>query len=183
MNDLLKHSHLMLDLETLAITEDARILSIGAVFFDFAGIKDKVHIKLSQTEEFDYYVSVSPSTIQWHLKENAETFKALMLEGKTTLASALGLLGTHYSLYYPLFIWANSPSFDLSILRYHYKNLDIHCPFSYSKDMDYRTLMKLHPECKVFSSLSPHDALEDAVAQAENVREYMKKISKIREVK
>jgi hypothetical protein len=65
-------------------------------------------------------------------------------------------------------VWGNAASFDLKILEKAYKLMQIEVPWKYYNEMCYRTLKNLYPEIKIMCNPHKHEALQDAIYQAEH---------------
>lgn len=157
-------THFMVDLETLALTPNARILSIGAVKFN----RDRT----SAT----YFYSELSSSYQSHRKVDSNTEEWWASQGnmpkgidpidKTLINFANWLVdntipGTEPEL------WAKGTDFDIPILYNVMRDFNIISPWKYNNVSDLRTLKKyLKPTFEVPENPNPHNALDDAIHQA-----------------
>lgn len=129
----------MIDLETLAISEDATIASIGLVLFDRDDHNKPTwdylwRINLNQNRKID------PDTVKWWLKQDRQAIVDTF-EGETvSLAHALNNLHNIIKDFKVEYVWANSPAFDLSALKHAYTQHNIKCPWTFRQEMDVRTL-------------------------------------------
>lgn len=168
-------NHIMIDLETLGTKPDAHILSIAAVHFNIetGEIIDRLYQELAPGQGDR---SIDFSTVLWWKKQSVE-----MPEGNVRLQSALiNLLDWVMKIDLSPYVWANSPSFDLVILRnaidyYGWEKTPI---TDHTKWMDMRTLMNLHPEIKqnMPDVGTHHNALDDCIFQVNCVVEAIKRM-------
>lgn len=170
-----RESALMLDLETLDTIPTASILSIGAVIFD--------PLRVQTPEElinYGFYCNVdcsmhtefteSQDTKDWWQRQKPEVYNSLMVN-RIPVAEALHALMCYITNhpYKIVTTWANSPSFDLNIIRHACSVTKIPFPLQYWSERDLRTLKAIAypsgnaPNCH---SGPAHNALQDAVAQA-----------------
>jgi len=181
-------NHVMIDVETLGVSPDAAIVSIGAVRFDpitgrvgdvgptggiaggqLACASDRLHARI----KFDSadLGEIDASTFEWWLGRSREAQDALLGGERLTLREALSAL-TNWLQNGPKpeGIWANDPDFDLVLLRSAYKRVDRVFPYSFRLHRSVRTMQWLACQLgmmlpKTFNALS-HDALSDALCQA-----------------
>ena len=174
-----KQLHVSIDLETLSTaTEDCPILEIGVTIFSTG-------MRYSNTKRF------APKFIQglidiktenwWGHPDRINTYQQIMSESThTTLAecleATLAFIKEELGLtdLSKVTVWANSPSFDIAILRWWCEALQIEWPFSHNKERDIRTMrnyMKsLGVEPMPFPlTLTPHRAADDSLHQAMEV--------------
>ena len=111
--------HIMYDLETLATTSDAVIMSIGAVKFDLDS--DKIddagfYASVSVESNLDLGRRISEDTLLWWLKQPHDA-QQVFHESKQTLAVALvdfsDWLGDDAA-----FMWSNGADFDLPMVAH-----------------------------------------------------------------
>ncbi|MFA7188682.1 MAG: 3'-5' exonuclease [Sphaerochaetaceae bacterium] len=168
--------HVMIDLETLSTDPDAAFISIGACQFD--PDEGKIY-KLNFYTLINWKSamkgrSVSASTLQWWLKQDREAIKGIMDSGSSPgLKQALMWL----SDWFPTgsMVWSNGANFDLPILEHAYTQYEIeqYIPWKYHDTRDVRTI------CALVEGMidrkdypfkgTPHNALDDAIHQAEYV--------------
>jgi hypothetical protein len=163
--------HMMIDLETLATSANALVVSVGACTFDQHQIYKKGYWVLNQTEQHRKGRAISPSTVQWWMGQNDQArsvFKekeVLTLE-KFAIAFALFFEGEQFHL------WGNGADFDLSIMidLWERHSLEKIPGWRYYNHMCYRTFKTLF-KCGNLTTRqgTHHNALDDAIFQAENV--------------
>jgi len=170
-------NHLMIDIETLSTQPDARIISIGAVFFNpessELGETFHQHIKLDDSE---YQPHISASTVKWWLQQDPDAQKNVI--SGTSPAPVVLFKFKNWILNYreddELKVWANSPSFDLVILNSAFNHFGMEKPWSYYLERDLRTLKELSAHLPNKPSVErkagiKHTALDDAQYQASQI--------------
>lgn len=167
---------LSIDLETLSLSNTARIISIGACSFDReTGAIGKTFYASLEPPETDKISSlhVSPATIKWWNEQSKEAKTALEFN-RLEYESALNA----FMLFMRSFdqskvqVWANEPAFDCTILSH---SLTLHkytTPWKFYNERSYRTIKELGKDLAAidYSLLKgpkvKHHALEDAIHQA-----------------
>lgn len=160
--------NLMIDLETLGTSVDSVILSIGYAIFTYEdGIIDSGEIYPSIVEQHRMGRAMSSETVDWWHSNSPREFERLLnIPGRWRCSEV-----SHFFRRLELTmgeVWANSPSFDLSILR-DYLGGEVFWP--YYDERDFRTLKNL-PGCrKVYEAHKAqykgiHNSKDDAVFQA-----------------
>jgi exodeoxyribonuclease VIII len=72
-------------------------------------------------------------------------------------------------------IWGNGASFDNVILANAYRRNDLNIPWKYYNDRCYRTMKSLAPHIKMEREGTHHNALSDAISQANHLIRIMAK--------
>lgn len=172
--------HVMLDIETLGITPGCAIVSIGACAFDIAnGVKERFY----QTIRPDPRFRIDGSTVYWWMAQSEEARKVFDMGTSVDITTALHRFNEWCSGLQPdpLYIWCHGATFDAPILSKAYEivteghNTDMRAPFSFYNIRDTRTIYHLSGIYPDRTKGVHHNALDDAVAQAEAVIEsYMK---------
>ena len=166
-------SHVMVDLETLSTSDNALIVSIGAVRFNPLApeVFDQFHvgIDLDSLPGNAYGFDISPATVGWWLaSDRAAGRDALSQVDKTDIASALD--GFSLWLGPNARVWGNGASFDNVILRNAYEKLGLEAPWPFYRDRCYRTIKNLAPELKAERIGAHHSALDDALTQVSHLQ-------------
>ena len=169
--------HVMIDIETLAVTPDALILSIGAVLFDPLGwspdgtLQDAgtFHMGVERQLQIDMGRKIDASTLDFWLERDDKARDAVFfMPGRETLPVVLQVLRLFVHNAQPAGVWAMGPNFDLTILEHAYRQCSGVIPWSYSAHRDVRTVFELASLDR--SSVPPvgisHNALDDATWQA-----------------
>lgn len=168
--------NVMLDLETMATSSNAVVVSLGAVYFNEHKTGDTFYRVLDVDEQLARNREVSPQTMEWWAKQSAAARAVFDEKGwpvKTVLEQFAEFLGDRN-----LKIWGNGSDFDNILVGSLYEMWGIKRPWSYSNNRCYRTLKNV-----AFANSSHalparrnvhHNALDDAVYQAELAGYYMR---------
>jgi len=170
--------HLMVDLETLATTPNAAMLSIGAVTFDpnSSEIYDDFYhrIELESLEGLDSFID--DNTIEWWSKQDKEVQEeAFNPEGRVDIREVMDgfykfcMGSTHF--------WSHGSTFDIIILEHYFRQLGKPYPWNFWQVRDTRTLFDLGYDPEM-PQANKHHALEDAVRQAIGVQNMFKKLGR-----
>jgi DNA polymerase III epsilon subunit-like protein len=171
-------SHVMLDKETLGTSADAVIMSIGAVRFDLDGDTiddDGFYASVSLESNIAAGRKLDESTLMWWLKQSTEA-QAVFYEQKQSLESALhGFVDWFGDA---KFIWSNGASFDIPMMTHALRSFHMRPPWEFYNERCVRTYKNLpgFKDVKVANALK-HNALHDAVAQAQLVQAIQKKLT------
>ena len=165
---------LCIDLETGATTPDAAILAIGAVIFDPYDPTQPLatlEIGISPEDNDRHDRRFSGSTLGWWSTQ-PEALSYLNTLQLVSLTQALKLLQSFIAKHAPVNIWANSPTFDVAILRNAYDRFDsTHFPFPHHRERDVRTLKALLPtQYRPPFTGTKHSALGDALHQTQLIQ-------------
>lgn len=162
--------HVMVDIETLGTNARAVILSIGACRFDIetGEILGKFYRNISWDNDF-WEREISPSTLQWWFNQRKAAQKAWSTK-QVPLTEAL----VAFSAWFPKssLIWANGPSFDITILGDAYEQYGIDAPWFYRNVQSFRTAKLFGEEFtkeKIDKTGVYHNALDDAINQAQQL--------------
>jgi hypothetical protein len=164
----------MLDMETLAVSPNATILTIGAQGFDpFSDIftEDTYYerIDLDSQEGRD----VDDSTVEWWGKQSEEAqAEAFGEDNRIPLKDALEKLTP--ILWKAERIWANGTTFDIVILENAYRSCGLNLPWQFWQVMDARTVYKMQGQRASLGN--NHNALEDCVKQIDMLQECLKNL-------
>ena len=178
---------LMIDLETLGTNTKAPIISIGAVWFDpeSGELGAKYYVTLDVAEQMDSRTRFADaSTIKWWMqqdgaakavfREDAKPTKYALQNFRDWIMSTAGA-GAKSKATKKCFPWGNGSCFDIVLLESIFKDYDIECPWLFYNVMDLRTFRRfVTGGAKVENAGTAHNALDDAVAQAEYVIKYSK---------
>lgn len=169
-------TEVMVDLETLGTTPETHILSIGACTMDGA---NTFHEILSLEDQFR---SINPKTVQWWMEQSSEAhalFKTAKVS-KIELPAALEHFQKWLQHIRATTFWSHGVSFDMAILTNAYTQYGLPVPWNFWDLNDTRTIIKLGREKlgKDFPVIARegthHDALADALYQAEQIRTIIK---------
>lgn len=158
---------IMIDIETLAVTPDALVLSIGAVEFSVqGGVGDTFYAVLGMDEQATR--RIDPGTLQWWMRQGPDAQEVLLAPSESVaagLARLTAFVVRHASLNDG--VWANGPDFDLVILQSLYRDYHMRTPWTHKQHRCYRTLRALAPTVSIADNMVLHNALSDAKWQAQ----------------
>lgn len=176
--------HISIDIETLGSGDDAQIIQMSAVAFEFTGAVQEPH-ELLQLEDrwFDaciepYYGSQDASNVDfWHSPAAAPARTMISRQPRVTIEAALAGLSGFCGRWLGKrgMIWAKPPEFDCRILRGAHKELRLPLPWSLAQEYDLRVLVwaarkvpRVYFKLPVFDGIGllRHYALHDAAVQA-----------------
>lgn len=173
----MNYENIMLDVETLGTAPGCVILSIGACEFGEDGVGKMYYEMIDPESCVDWGLTIEPRTVMWWMDQNDEARKHLTQARKISISEALSKLITSFK-WKGKKVWCNGASFDFPILSAGYKAVGMREPWEYWGQMDYRTLKNIVPpsvyESACVTATVKHDALADAVAQAETAIKLLK---------
>lgn len=169
-------NHVMIDIETLSTEPNAVIVELAAVPFDMRSTGESFSAAINPDSCLKVGLHVSMDTIKWHSINS----KIIPVHGTASLLDALmyfrswaGDLERESGK--ELVFWANSPSFDLVILRSAYKAINVEPFWKYWQERDMRTVMSLLP--KRMHMKNSHVALEDCVVQINCLKQALNELN------
>lgn len=148
--------HVMLDLETLGVSPDAMIVSIGAISWNQITKETKEFYKAIHTDKNVGTIDVS--TVKWWMKQKDRTKEVFFDETAVSLFSAL----SEFIKFFPpdALLWSNGVDFDKMLLEDKYKRLGLPVPWKYWNTRCFRTFKNI---IKVdYKIENGHNALDDA---------------------
>lgn len=173
----------MIDLETLATSPDAAILSIGAVRFDPFGNEatdpehDEFYLRVDVDSCDSLNLTVSDATIEWWSKQSQEAQdEAFNPENRIHIKDAFEQL---YKFCWGCkTVWSNGAAFDVVICETIFNRIGKKVPWDYWQVRDCRTLfdqeiIRIDPQKP---AITAHNALADALAQAISVQNVLRKL-------
>ena len=164
---------IMLDLETLSSAPDAVIVSIGAVTFSTSGRPNEIDHRFYTAEKPDYQqnagAEISGATVQWWAQQSDAARAVLNDAGAVYLAVALDEFRKFCAACgeRPR-VWGNGANFDNVVLRRAYERMMVPAPWEFRDDRCYRTLKNLRTDIAFEKFGVAHNALDDAIAQAQH---------------
>lgn len=178
--------HIMLDLETLDTSPTALVLSIGAVAFDpiTGELGERFYVEFTDDLAAQETLgrTVSADTVKWWMQQNAmakQVFGTVAEAGiRQTLGAGLGQF-TQFVIRNggkDAKIWANGADFDNVILGSLYRNAGLLPPWRYSNNRCFRTAYREFAGADFVRGNYgvAHNALDDAIGQANSLLEIMK---------
>jgi DNA polymerase III epsilon subunit-like protein len=171
---------IMVDLETLATTPDAAILTIGAVKFDPFG--DEVNnptatpfyarIDLDSCDRIG--LITSEDTINWWAQQSKEAQEeAFGTEDRIDIVEAMNQF--YKFCWGSKRVWSHGAGFDAVILETVFRRIQKACPWQYWAIRDTRTLFDMGIDARRPPVLK-HHSLEDAWNQAVGVQNVCKEL-------
>lgn len=173
-------THAMIDLETLAVSPNATILTIGAVKFNpyGNGYNDTFYCRVNIDEQDAMGRTVDPNTLDWWSKQDPAIMdEAFNPDNRLPVAEAIDQL--HKFIWGCKGFWSHGSVFDIVILEDIYKQLGKNVPWNFWDIKDTRTIFDLGLDPDMPKN-SKHDALQDAIRQSVGVQNIYRKL-KIRE--
>lgn len=163
-------THIMLDLETLGTAPGCIIRSIGAVVFDpETGDKGKrFYVNVNRGSCECVGLTADPGTEAWWQKQSAAAREALEKDQRP-LREALARFGYFFAGEQGDRLWCHGPSFDEAVLSAAYRAAGMPPPWRYNQARDTRTVYDMAGIEPERSSGVHHDALNDAIVQADAV--------------
>ena len=168
------NTDIMIDLETLAVTPDAAILTIGAVKFDPFGRErddpkmDSFYAKIDLDSCHELGLVTSDDTIEWWASQSKEAQEAAFdPEGRLHIRDAFDQL--YKFCWGAKRVWSNGASFDVVICETVFRKLQKAIPWKFWEIRDVRTAFDLgiNPQRP---PITAHHALEDAWNQAVGIQ-------------
>lgn len=156
---------IMIDIETVATGPAACILTIAAQCFDPLTVDNIWSDKFFYARiDIDSQPNrtIEESTISWWATQPKEIQnEAFSVDDRVPLDQALEGLGK--LIWHSKHVWANGPTFDMTILEHAYKSYNKALPWQYYNVRDARTVYSLYPELP--KPPVSHHALEDCRRQ------------------
>lgn len=173
------NKHIMIDIETMGTSCISAIASIGAVSFDMKGeIVSRYHMGVDLQSCVNAGLEIDASTVRWWLKQCKENQDRLLaLKTKTLKEALLGLFDSFAPLNnFKTCVWSHGSNFDTVILENACKLVGVPVWWKYSNVRDTRTLFDVANYRYI--SKGGHDALDDAMNQANAVVDAYKQLMK-----
>ena len=168
----------MVDLETLATSPDAVILTIGAVTFDPASNKifDKLYYRVDVESCDRLGMTVNDDTVEWWSKQAADVqTEAFAEDNRVPIEEVIEKF--HKFAWNCDAFWSHGSIFDLNILDTYYRKLNKVPPWNFWQIRDTRTLFDLGYDPEMPKE-GLHNALEDASRQAMGVQTIYRKLNR-----
>jgi hypothetical protein len=171
-------SDIMIDLETLATSPNASVLTIGAIRFDpfnndiDSPTCEKLYLKVDLDSCDELGLEVNDDTIAWWGQQSKEAQdEAFSAEGRIHIREAFDKL--YKFCWGAKRVWSHGASFDTVICENIFRKLNKACPWSFWQVRCTRTLFDIGIDPKRPPVLK-HHALEDAWNQAVGVQNVFK---------
>lgn len=168
----------MLDLETLGTKPGCVILSIGAVFFDSEKIGEKFYEIIDIQNSCDLGFNIEAQTVLWWIEQKKEALELLSKKGKKVI-DVLKKFNYWISSNASdqILLWGNGSDFDNVILDFAYNKISyksLNKPWGKFSNRCYRTIKNEFPEIEIKRVGVHHNALDDAINQANHLIEIRK---------
>ena len=171
---------IMIDLETLATSPDAAILTIGAVKFDPFGDDlhepscEKFYVKVDLDSCDRIGLATSEDTINWWAQQSKEAQEeAFSSEGRIDIVDAFNQL--YKFCWGAQRVWSHGAAFDIVICEHVFGKIGKAVPWSFWQVRCTRTLFDIGIDPKRPPVLK-HHALEDAWNQTVGVQNVFKRL-------
>jgi 3' exoribonuclease, RNase T-like len=168
--------HLMVDLETMAVTPKAVVLTLGAVHFNpyGNGYSDKLYLRFDLDDQDKLGREIDPNTLDWWAQQDKAVMEeAFSPDDRVPLASAIDQF--HKFAWGCDAFWAHGSLFDIAILEDLYRQLERTPPWQYWQIRDTRTMFDLGWDPDM-PKVGKHDALQDAIRQSIGVQNIYTKL-------
>lgn len=168
--------NVMLDLETMGISANSAIVSIGAVEFDKdMGILDRFYEIIDLQSCIDKGFDIDGKTVVWWMRQSEEVRKELFKYNPINIKEALQKFKDWLG-YDNLQIWGNGADFDNTILTNAFRKFKVIDPWKFTANRCFRTLKSSFPELQNIKQVRcSHKAIDDAEWQANYLIELIKK--------
>lgn len=175
----MKKSTVMLDLETLAVSWDSVILTVGLLKFDPWGDgvilneSNSLYLKPNVDEQIAMGRMVSDSTVQWWGKQPEDVQgDALGDDGRLSGVEVVSKINKFMVGVGD--IWCQGPIFDIPNLETYFKSFGFNPPWHYWQIRDCRTIFLVHGDPRENDRKAAHNALMDCYYQALGLQEIFK---------
>ncbi|AIK13748.1 phage-related protein [Pectobacterium atrosepticum SCRI1043] len=183
-------NHVMIDIETMGKNPRAPIASIGAVFFNpkTGELGEQFYCRVDFENDMLNGAVTDSGTIKWWLRQSPEASAELISDDATPIWGAISQfsdwLTDNAESLKTLKVWANSPSFDCTILKSAFERTEIDIPWNYWNERDVRTMkevgfaiMNMGRFLGTAETIGvKHNALDDAINQVALVSAVMSRL-------
>ena len=165
-----KNQRVMVDIETLGTDPGAVIVSLGAVRFGNGRDRETYFESIDPKSATNAGLEIDAKTLEWWLERNER--QQAQLRGGYPLEHVLTDFNEFVAGAEEL--WANSPSFDLAIIKAAMDAVEITPSWEFYQERDFRTLKNL-PGRPQIEQENKHHALADAEYQATVAEEMLER--------
>lgn len=167
-------NEIMTDLETLSLSNNAAIISIGAVRFDLStGLLGETFYRVISLKSAQRAGGeIDADTVMWWLQQSQEAQKALTTGDSVLIDVGLKDFSDFVRRAPINGIWGNGAGFDNVVLENAYRRKQWTPPWLFHENRCYRTIAALFPHIKreQFRETGVHhNALSDAMTQARHI--------------
>ena len=171
------YGHIMIDIETMGNTSYSSVLNIGAVEFNIetGEIGKAFEVDINFKSCLDLGLGVNADTILWWMAQSEASRKRIIDGQKKAVDVYMAMHNFRVFVNScggkDVFIWGNSPRFDLGLLQNIYTKINSEIPWNFRNERDIRTLVSFKPEIKA-NSVSQgieHNGIDDCRFQIDYV--------------
>ena len=186
----MKEYNVMIDIETIGLSPEAVVLTIGMVKFDPNSLDDPfdgVHIKLSPNEQKNDGRAINRDTLEWWSRQDPKVREeAFGPEGQLSVREGLVKIIEYFKVLdstdhnqghiYLSKVWGQGYGFDMTILKNLFQQYDMQEPWMFYQERDSRTLFGLLEQDPrpAEGQTNLHNALSDAYYQAIGVQKALR---------
>lgn len=182
-------THIMIDIETMSTQADGAVLSIGLCeFHPNTGIGRTLEVRNTGEAQREIGRHFDPNTIAWWGRQSPEARAKLIEEpifdkAKDMMLPVAAFIKNSASSQWDRNVWAKSPTFDLILMRDLAKQVDVKWPGHFAREYCVRTMLMIakargwHDILAMEPEIA-HGALSDAVHQAEQMIEIMRRLKR-----
>lgn len=180
-------SDVSIDLETLGVRPGSVITQIGLCAFNrrTGGTTSSTKIVVDPQSMIDAGFFIDWSTVSWWLKQNEAARVAMADQIGKPISGALYAVGDWFVEHFgcdkkTYCVWGHGSGFDCTQLEIAFQKLGLPVPWDFRQVRDLRTLIDLEPASAVARPVPrvEHDAMDDAIAQAEWIQRLTYQIEK-----
>lgn len=170
---LARRSHVMVDLETMGTTPGSAIVSLGATVFDpvEGTLGAQLYVPIDLASCLRLGLQEDPATRSWWSRQSAEAQAVLTDPDRVDLTVALDRFDAFWRMVGGAEFWAHGPNFDETLLGAAYRVAGRRAPWSFWNTRCTRTIYAAARIAPNRAKGIHHNALQDAVNQAEAVIE------------
>ena len=163
--------HVMVDIETMGTEPGAALLSLAAVLFEPRGqrVEETFLRNIELQSCLDAGLRVGAPTVYWWLTRS-DAARLALLKDRVPLSNALNDFSQWFKDTGASKIWSHGATFDVVIVETAYRALGLNPPYKFRDARDTRTLFDLARVEYTENEETAHQALADALRQAEFVQ-------------
>lgn len=161
----------MIDLETLGTNPNSPVLSIGAVAFNLSDytLGKKFYSALGVQDQLNRGRAPSAATLAWWMGQTNDAKCVFKEDAVSPRAAIEGFTYFIKSLETDVRVWGKGPSFDITIMEDLFYQYEMEVPWKFWNIRCVRTILDFLPNPNFAKSGVAHNALDDAVNQANEV--------------
>lgn len=175
-------NNVMIDLETLSVSNNASVLVIAGVKFNRNGNADKntFYRRITLDSCIKLGLDINNETVEWWNKQ-PEDIKKEIFEEKDRIDISTAIREFTEWFGNCKYIWSHGSCFDCVILTEIYKRLNLQTPWMFYNIRDTRTLFDLgNVRMNDLSGENKHHALADCYRQIEGIRKSLIRLKLIK---